>query len=175
MNFGLYFQTTQAGGGGGARYFPHFLLVHSFVLSPMPAHKIPTFEILCLQFLVSFFTLCGSCSLCFRHTTADSSLTASFPPEPFHTGSLPPSLSQSFPWVAEWRLVLGSVPTCYIPIAQWFLIIVLNTTLAVNVPHRCRTGGRTESQFVNYNVNYSVNYRGYCLTEVVPTPQMMSL
>lgn len=145
VNFGLYFQTTQwqGVGGVGVSIF-HTCCWFAALFFPQCQHiKKPV-----LKFSVSGS---WSCSLpCVVPVPSASStpwpiqsLTASFLPKLTFWLWGPPSLSWSFPWVAEWRLALESILACYIPVAQCFLMIVLNTTGAVNVLHRCITGSRT--------------------------------
>lgn len=139
MNFGLYFTTTRY--RGEKKYITHFLLVCSFVLSPVQTHTKPSSQILCLWFLIPFFTLRSSCSLCFLHGMANPTSHCLFPPKTISPWS-PPSLSWSFPWAAEWRLALESILIRYVPISECFLATVLNAPVAVNGLHRYITGSR---------------------------------
>lgn len=92
-------------------------------------------------------------------------LTASFLPKPF---TLWPSLPLPvLPQAAERRLALESILTCYIPVAQCFLMVVPKTPVAINQcaaqVHNCRFG------------EPNIFYRGCCLREVVPVLQPMFL
>lgn len=158
------------GWGGWGKYFPHLLLVCSFVLSPVPTHKKNSSEILCLRFLILFFTLCGSCSLCFLNTMANPISHCLFPPK------------------TDFLTLGPSLPLLVLPMSGWMEagtwkhsgMLHPSCTVLSHDSAEHNWGSQCAAQVHNWKQNCgfgepNVRYRGNCLTEVVPMPQLMSL